>query len=62
VSAGAKLLENEPMQLALNVLLFQAGWFACVLGAALAVIGLGWAILAPALLGAARRLDGCARP
>jgi hypothetical protein len=31
-------------------------------GAALAAISAGWAILAPALLGAARRLDGYARP
>jgi len=31
-------------------------------GAALAAIGAGWAILAPALLGAARRLDGYAQP
>jgi hypothetical protein len=31
-------------------------------GAALAAIGIGWAILAPTLLGAARRLDGYARP
>jgi len=31
-------------------------------GAALAAIGIGWAILAPALLGAARRFDGYARP
>ena len=30
-------------------------------GAALAVIGAGWAILTPALLGAARRLDGYAQ-
>ena len=29
---------------------------------ALAAIGIGWAILTPALLGTARRLDGCARP
>lgn len=31
-------------------------------GAALAAIGAGWAVLAPALLGAARRLDGYAQP
>jgi hypothetical protein len=31
-------------------------------GAALAAIGLGWAILAPTLLAAARRLDGYAPP
>jgi hypothetical protein len=30
-------------------------------GAALAAIGAGWAVLAPALLGAARRLDGYAQ-
>lgn len=31
-------------------------------GAALAAIGAGWAVLAPALLGAARYLDGFAQP
>ena len=31
-------------------------------GVALAAVGVGWAILAPLLLGAARRLDGYARP
>jgi hypothetical protein len=31
-------------------------------GPALAAIGLGWAILTPALLGTARRLDGYAQP
>ena len=31
-------------------------------GAALAAIGIGWGILTPALLGAARRLDGYAQP
>lgn len=31
-------------------------------GAALATIGAGWAVLAPALLSAARRLDGFAQP
>jgi hypothetical protein len=31
-------------------------------GAALTAIGIGWAILTPALLGAARRLDGYAQP
>jgi len=39
MSAGARLHEIERMRLALNVLLFQAGWFACVLGAAQ---GLPW--------------------
>lgn len=35
--------------------------FAAV-GAALVAIGVGWAVLAPALLAAARRLDGYAQP
>jgi hypothetical protein len=52
------------MTIAVNLMLYQAGWFACVLGAAtglaLATIGIGRAILAPVLFGVARHLDGCA--
>jgi hypothetical protein len=32
------------------------------LGAGLGMIGVGWALIAPALLSAARRLDGYAQP
>ncbi len=52
------------MTIAVNLLLNLAGWLACVPGAANglapAAIGIGWAILAPAPVAVARRLDGYA--
>jgi len=55
-----------------NLVLFQAGWIACALGAAhgmpwvgppgAAAIGIGSVILTPVRPGTARRLDGWARP
>lgn len=59
MSAGARLHEIERMRLALNVLLFQAGWFACVLGAA---HGLPWIGLLAAAAIVGWHLTRAARP
>ena len=50
------------MSNAVNIIAFQAGWFAIMLlerAAALLALACGWALLTPLLLALAKRWNGC---